>query len=75
VNTPNVAVPTPARAAGVCQPCSEACAAFHPINPGSWTDYGLCLNPGSPLCGYPVRTGRECDTYRVRGAADLTRAS
>lgn len=75
--TPNIPDSRPARAPDVVrQPCSEACAAYHPINPGSWTDYGLCLNPRSPLCGYPVRTGRDCDAYRVRShAPDFSHAS
>ncbi len=77
MNIPTDSVPAhhPVRPGTVCQPCSEACAAFHPIDRGGWSDHGLCLNPQSPFSGYPVRTGRDCASYRVQGAADFTRAS
>ena len=75
MNAPAPSVPVRADSGSVCQPCSEACAAFHPINQGHWSDYGVCLNPGSPLCGYPVHTGRDCIHYRVRGTGDFTRAT
>ncbi len=75
MNAPTHPVPAHARPGTVCQPCSEACAAFHPLSQGGWSDYGLCLNPHAPLSGYPVRTGRDCASYRVPGATDFTRAN
>lgn len=59
----------------IMQPCAESCAAFRTLKADSWSDYGVCLNPRSRFCGYPVRLGRECRDFLVRGTADLTRAS
>jgi hypothetical protein len=59
----------------VLQPCSEACAAFRPLKPGSWSDFGVCGNPRSRFSGYPVRIGRDCRNFVVSGRVDLSRAS
>ena len=44
----------------VVLPCAESCAAFRPLDPDRWSEFGLCTNPRSPFCGYPVRLGRNC---------------
>jgi hypothetical protein len=46
-------------------PCSEACAAYRSIAADGWSEYGLCTNRQSPLCGYPARLGRDCSYYQV----------
>ncbi|MFZ5494618.1 MAG: hypothetical protein ACOZE5_04695 [Verrucomicrobiota bacterium] len=61
--------------ARIMQPCAESCAAYRPLKTDGWSDYGRCANPRSRFCGYPVRLGRECRDFLVRGAADLNRAS
>jgi hypothetical protein len=68
---------TPARdrPGGVCLPCSEACAAFHPLNYGGWSRHGLCRNFHCPSGGFPVRPGRDCSHYMVRHPAKITRHS
>lgn len=45
-------------------PCAESCAAFRPLRPDRWSDYGRCVNPRSRFCGYPVRLGRECRNFQ-----------
>jgi hypothetical protein len=47
----------------VVLPCAESCAAFRPLAPAGWPDFGLCTNPRSPRCGYPVRPGRDCRSF------------
>ena len=57
-------------------PCAESCAAYRPINGNhGWSDYGICTNRRSPLCGYPTRLGRECAYYLTDPAPELTRAT
>lgn len=51
----------------VVQPCAESCAAFRPLAPDRWSDFGLCLHPHSSRRGYPVRIGRECRHYLPPG--------
>lgn len=63
------------RPPGIRQPCTEACAAFHPLTSGRWSEFGLCLNPRSPRRGYPVRVDRECNDYQSSGKIDPNRAS
>lgn len=59
----------------VLLPCSEACAAFRPVKPGSWSDFGVCGNPRSRFNGYPVHMGRDCRNFLVPGRVDFSRAS
>jgi len=49
----------------VTQPCSPACRYFEPMPGDAWTDYGRCLNPRSPLHGYPVSLDRECRCFET----------
>lgn len=56
-----------AREPGILQPCAESCAAFRPLDPNRWSDYGLCLNPRSPRRGYPARVGHDCRYYLAPG--------
>lgn len=50
-------------------PCTESCAAFRPLKPDQWSEYGLCTNPRSRHSGYPVRLGRDCRDFVVSRAA------
>jgi hypothetical protein len=59
----------------VLLPCSEACAAFRPLKADRWSEFGVCGNPRSRFSGYPVRTGRDCRSFRVSGRVDFTRAT
>ena len=59
----------------VLLPCSEACAAFRPLEPDHWSEFGVCGNPRSRFSGYPVRTGRDCRSFRVQGRVDFSHAT
>jgi hypothetical protein len=45
------------------QPCSEACRHFAELATDPWGDYGVCRNPRTPVCGYPVKSDRDCRWY------------
>ncbi len=51
----------------ILQPCSEACVCFKRLNDSTWSDYGICANPDSRFCGFPVRIDRECKIFKPSG--------
>jgi hypothetical protein len=63
---PDAVVSTPAELRPrVVLPCAESCLAYRPLKADSWSDFGVCTNPRSPYCGYPVRPGRDCRNHVV----------
>lgn len=60
---------------GVVLPCAESCRAFRLLPSANWSDFGLCTNPRSPYCGYPVRPGRDCRNFLVSDGRDLNLSS
>lgn len=59
----------------VVLPCAESCTAFRRLPPGPWADFGVCTNPRSPYCGYPVRPGRDCRHFLTSVARDINPAN
>lgn len=49
----------------IIQPCSEGCTCFRRLPAEGWSDYGLCMNPQSPLHGFPTPIDHECPYYRA----------
>jgi hypothetical protein len=52
----------------ISQPCSEACVGFKRLADHTWSDYGLCTNPISRYCGFPVQLDRECKNFKPSGS-------
>ena len=59
----------------VLLPCAESCLGFRPLKADSWSDFGLCTNPRSPYCGFPVRPGRECRNFLSLTVREVNPAS
>ncbi|MBI2813782.1 MAG: hypothetical protein HYX71_05825 [Opitutae bacterium] len=65
------APPDPIR---ILQPCSGGCTCFRALPDGHSPDFGLCLNPLSPLHGYPTRVDQDCPYYQPSQLPDKPHA-